>query len=61
MDDIAFREGMSVREAERIAISDREDFEKIDVTANNSEDWVAKEEHNKSSKDVSLKAAVQIG
>ena len=60
MHDISFREGMSVGEAELREISDREDQKKNYVTTYNSEDWRANEESNKSSEDVSLKAAVQI-
>ena len=52
---------MSVEKDKWRPIFDRKDAEKIDVTAYKSENWGANEEHNKSSEDVSLMAAVQIG
>ena len=60
MYDIACREGNTIAEVRQKAILNREDPDKIDITAYNPEDWRADRESEKSSDEASLKAAVQI-
>ena len=51
---------MSVEEAKRRAIFDKEDPDKIDTTNYDYEDWGAYEDCSKPSTDVGLKAVVHI-
>ena len=58
--DVAFRQGMPVKEAAQRAISDQEDPEKVDVTVYKFEDWRANKEINEFAEQSTLNVAIHI-